>query len=166
MKKMNNYLFCSLVVILLIAIFLSGCVTQRQNIEKADVNEIFEKDYEQLHIVAEYLLSLDYTTIVIRTSYSPMEVIGDKIEVDNKEAEKAISYLFRNGYLYIARSNTTVYYERWKKASSYEFRAGFAYTTSSNGNINIQYLMKKQELSPDGWYYYEEDYNEWRVNNQ
>lgn len=165
MKRKKNYLPRILIVFFANIILLCGCVAQNQNIDKADVDETFEKDYEQLQIVTEYLLSLDRTSVIIRNSYSPLEADGEKIEVDNKEVKKAISYLFNKGYLYIVGSNTRVYYARWKRNSSYEFRAGFAYTTNSNGNINVQFLIKQQELSVENWYYYEEDYNEWRLNN-
>lgn len=153
-------------VVMTSSLGLFGCVCYNQNIDSADIESTFENDYEELQTVAEYLLSLDHHLVVIRNSSGTMNVdYGDKILLDDKEAKNAVVSLYNKGYLYISRGENTVRFERWKKALSHEFRAGFAYTTNSNGNINVQFLLKQQELSVNNWYYYEEDYNEWRSNN-
>ena len=55
-----------------------------------------------------------------------------------------------------------VRFERWKKAFNYEYRSGFAYSPDTAGELNVQHIISQKELSTSGWYYYEEDYNEWR----
>ena len=154
--------------LLVTTVFMSffDIVPAYRNIEKADINHTFEEDYAKLSEVSEYLLSLDEDLIVIRSGYLPMSVdFDDEVPIDNWKIKNTIRHLFFKGYSYISKSGGTIEFHRWEKPFSYEFRAGFAFNKYGNEGLSVQFLMKKEKLSIENWYYFEEDYNEWRFNH-
>lgn len=153
---------CSVLLVIMVMSFFD-IVPAHRNIEKADVNHTFEEDYAELAEVSEYLLSLEDDLIVIRSGYLPMTVdFDDEVPIDNWKIKNTIRHLFFKGYSYISKSGGTIKFERWEKSFSYEFRAGFAFNSYGGEGLGIQFLMKQEELSRENWYYFEEDYNEWR----
>lgn len=71
--------------------------------------------------------------------------------------------LFRRGYMNIIKNDTSIVFERWKRPFSYEFRAGFAFNFRGTDWVDVDFRINQQELEKDDWYYYEEDYNEYRI---
>lgn len=142
---------------------MTDLVPQNRNIDKADVNATFEKDYEDLLEVAEYLIDLEDELVKIRKPYEPMSVgYGDKKDID-PEMKGEIRSLFRRGYMSITKRGSSVVFKRWERPFSHEFRAGFAFNFRETDWVDVDFRIHQRELAVDNWYYYEEDYNEYRV---
>lgn len=138
-------------------------VPNSKNIDKADVNATFEKDYEDLLEVAEYLLSLEDESVWIRNPNKPMSVgYGDKRDID-PEMKGEIRSLFRRGYIDITKRGSSVVFERWERPFSPAFRSGVAFNFRGTDWVDVDFRIHQQELSVENWYYYEEDYNEYRA---
>lgn len=170
-KKIKVPIISVAVIILLINLtMLSGCVTKKQNMEFANVQETFEEDYLLLKEVNDYMISvseeLNVHMVLIENAYDPMVVgYGYEMIIENKDIKETIQTLFKKGYMYISLYDGVVCFERWKKSFDHEYRAGFAYSPDNAGELDIEYIISQEELSVPGWYFYEEDYNEWRANN-
>ncbi len=142
---------------------MSDFIPQDKNINKASVNASFEEDFEDLQRVADYLISLENKSVWIRNPRQPMSVdVGETRDID-PEIKGTVRRLFRRGYMNITKSDTSVVFERWKGPFSLEFRAGFAFNFRGTDWVDVQFRINQQELDREDWYYYEEDYNQWRV---
>ena len=162
-KRIN--IIISIILVCSIA-FSTGCINSNQYIDSADIKKTFEEDYEELKIIADFLLAQKYSSISIQRNQNYMVAnFGEHFPFDNDEVENTVNSLFDKGYLYFYRSNNTVHFERWKKWMYHEYRSGFAYLNEDSCNLDIQFLIEQQEMSVAGWYYYEDDYNEWRSRN-
>ena len=166
MKTRSNYLqFISFVLILVFCIsVLPGCVPKKRNIDSADVNATFEEDIDDLQVVADYLCDFDYDYITIRDSKGTMGVGGgEKVSIDNDEIKQTIKTLFKKGYCYLAKVCDTIKFHRWDKSFDMEFQAGFAFVYDGSEDLDISFVVHQEPLSKDNWYYYEANYNEYRL---
>lgn len=173
-KKLKEFLKCLFVVLIsftavMLIVWGLGKATmwdfipQDKNINNACVNETFEDDFEDLQKVADYLISLENKSAWIRSPYKPMSVdLGETREID-PEVKGVVRKLFRRGYMNIIKNDTSIVFERWKRPFSFEFRAGFAFNFRGSDWVDVQFRINQQELDREDWYYYEEDYNQWRV---
>ena len=120
------------------------------------------KDYEELMLVVDYLENSGYDNIHIRIKRNEVTI---NIEIDDEKILETINELKRKSYQYIEKKDGIIYFERWVK---FDKGAGAAYSIDGHipGESSIEFLTKIESLSIDKWYYYEEDYNEWRSGKQ
>lgn len=135
----------------------------------ARADKIFERDYDEIIQVVNYLNSLEDLHdphISVRDENGVLSHgYGDKMQIPDEDIKDTISLLFRKGYDYIGKDGNTIYFVRW---THYVFGwdKGFALSIDGSGKIglDIQFLTVQEELSEPDWYYYVSDYNEWRSN--
>ena len=132
-------------------------------IEKEEMELIFNKDYELLVIVLNYLASSNHAEIYIHSTMESGELSarGHRIDIEDVEVIDAIDALMRRGYSVIGREENTIHFQRW--ASRHAGR-GVAYSIDGS-EPSLFFLTKLEPLSVPNWYYYEEDFNEWRRRN-
>lgn len=150
-------------LILFMVLPMAGCVPRSKNIDKADVNATFEKDYEDLLEVAEYLISLENESVWITGPNEPMKLGLDGERDIDPEIKNEIRSIFRRGYIDITKRGSSVVFARWERPFSPAFRSGIAYNFRGTDWVDVDYRIYQQELSVENWYYYEEDYNEYRA---
>lgn len=160
----RNYIVCLVIVG---AIILSLCLgTLWLNSEKR-ADRIFERDYDELVQVAEYLISLDNITDASIDDRSGIMTLrfGDRMEITDNDVKKAIKSLFNKGYDSIVKDdNNTIYFVRWRHPI-FGWDKGFAFSVDGSRALDIEYLVDQKPLSKSDWYYFESDYEEWRENN-
>ena len=155
------FMMCSIII-------STGCVADIQNIELADIDNTFKEDYHHLLQVTEHMLSLSrelhVDMIVIRNTHDPVDIgYGKEMPIDEVSFKDELVVLFEKGYIYISLSKNTVYFKRWKKTLTPSYRAGFAYSKNEDKELDIQYIISQKDLSVSNWYFFEEDYEEWRL---
>ena len=108
-KKVTVFIGC----LLICCIFSTGCVSENQNIESADINATFEEDYILLKQVTDYLQFVsdvnDIDSIWIKSDNSSVMTVhyihsehyGDKLYIHDKEFKNTVQALFKRGYYYI-----------------------------------------------------------------
>ena len=112
--------------------------------------ELFDKDKEILIESAWTLAEEDDIYLILTDDTSKEELT----EIDKKLSNKE--------YEIISKNDTCIAYQRW---SNLDAGRGFAY--SYNGNEpSLQFVTKLIPLNEIGWYYYEEDFNEWKLHNE
>ena len=166
MKTRSNYLqFVCFVLILVFCIsVLPGCVPKKRNIDSADVNATFEEDIDDLQVVADYLCDFDYDYVIIEDSKGTMIVDGgEKVSIDNDEIKQTIKDLLNKGYRCLSKNYDTIEFDRWDKSFDMEFQAGFAFVYDGSEDLDISFVVHQEPLSKDNWYYYEANYNEYRL---
>ena len=121
----------------------------------------------ELNLVVEYLTSYNESEIHIETDGTLRigEYPTTRVEdVKDEEVVSAISVLRSKGYRHISRIDNTI--RVVCKSKFRDFNSGIAYSINGEDEPKLTYLTKIEPLSEDGWYYYESDYNEWRINNR
>lgn len=156
---------------------LSGCRSNYlpEKDAASEVDAFFERDYEQLCEVVEFLTSQKESTVYIdfdpRLTVKAYTLKGNRykekeVTLDSKAIEQSVRELGRKGYIRIKKSDNFIYFEVWKKRFHMEFDAGFAYSIDGSGNLEaIQFVISQRPMGPENWYYCETDYNEWRANH-
>ena len=174
MKKFFIIIMTYLTVpfVLIFGLFLVGIVGFgiasgsffNSRIDKDQMSKIFIEDYELLSTVAQFLVDSGYRNVSIQKNMNESEPFIDvrNSEIDVKEIMDAIEELMNRGYSIIVRNGNTINFVRW---SSMDVGIGIAYLVEG-GEPVIDFLTKFESLSKPNWYYYEEDFNEWRVRNR
>jgi len=156
----QNIFFISVVVFLIILIFflvlLIGVFLNIPISEKR-MERLFVSDYSDLSNVADCLIENGITEIYLSLNN---DIDIEEIKSDDKIMEM-INNLKTKGYKIIVKNNEIITFLRW---STLDAGRGFVY--SINGNIpELQFLTNLKKLSKSNWYYYEEDFNKWELQN-
>lgn len=144
------------------SLFIGGNFFVPLNYESSE--EIFENKKEELYIVNQYFSELRYNCIYIPASMDKeiMSADGSDVMIENSEVIQAIKNLKENGCTVIGKENNTIYFQMWSNLDSGN---GFAYTIDGT-KPTLQFLTKTKKMNEDNWYYYEEDFNEWKLKNE
>ena len=121
---------------------------------KDAIEKEFERSKEYILILNEYLINSKDGEIYI----------GNKEDIpkDKTEIREAYLGIRKKGYRIIDKSHNAISFLRWSKLD-----AGGGIVYSIDGCIpKLQFLTKLEPLKESNWYYYEEDFNEWRKHNQ
>ena len=127
----------------------------------------FKKNKDAITLVKDYLADSDYDHISITSSMERgimcVFILGQSyVTISDDEVVEAITQLHRKGYSSISKKSNAINFVRW---TGKDVGKGVVY--SIDGHIpdedSLIFLTKIEPLSEDGWYYYEEDYNKWRI---
>ena len=124
----------------------------------------FENNKYSIETVTNYLRDSSYSMMGIDCNGDGKTVFANVdgyIIIDDLQVRYAINRLFRYGYITIVKNKTYIYFQY---SSTLDFGSGVVYSIDGS-QPQLQYLTKLIPLSDPNWYYYEEDYNEWRKRN-
>jgi hypothetical protein len=151
-------------------------------VTKSQMDRNFARDFELLESIAHYFGSTNYESIYLSISFEcgDMSTNEGRKKIQDSEVLNAINKLKRRGYHVFSMGNNAVIFQRW---SNLDNGRGIVYSLngvepnygvdpqhplygSASMPAQIMFLTKLEPLSELNWYYYEEDYNEWRVRNR
>ena len=139
--------------------------------DKNKMERYFKQDKSDIILITEYLINSDYLKIRINDSdisnkkifmFTGLET--GNVEITNDTVVQAINRLYKKrGYSVIGRNGNTIHFQKWTRLM--DFGSGIAYSIdgSKPTEDEIGYLTHLEPLSESKWYFYEEDYNEWRL---
>ena len=179
MKKFLKALILSILIIvaiyvvtLVIGILMIGGFPR---ISQKKVEKIFFNDFETLAIIVDYMEKSECTEITIQSNayiyddgeygtwfvHDDTENNGTK-KIADEEIVNLLDMLFKHKkYEVISKVGNTISFQLW---SNRDQGKGIAYTL--DGNVpTLDYLTKFEKLNDENWYYYEEDFNEWKLRN-
>lgn len=137
--------------------FINSLSTPKEEI----VEKHLSNDNGTLVQVAEYLSSSKQTNFRL-VDNSGYDASTNRKIVSESSFLKKVEFLFdEHEYKEIRKEANTVRFVRWTRVGGFE--AGLCYVP--DGSPKIEYLTIYKALSMRGWYYYEADYNQWRVDN-
>lgn len=128
------------------------------------VSEFYDTNKESLTYIVNYFLETDYETIYINdTKERGMMFAGlenGNIPINDEITSSEINKLMTiHGVEVISKDNNIVLFQLW---SSKDKGIGVVY--SADGEVpKVQFITKADRLSDNKWYYYEEDFNEWKI---
>ncbi|MDR2167537.1 MAG: hypothetical protein LBE35_06790 [Clostridiales bacterium] len=128
----------------------------------------FSRDYEAIIIVRDYLARARPRTITIHEingAYT-MHVQGrGNVQISDPQVADAVRLLFRRGYSSISMRQNSVIFVRF---SGLDIGRGVVYSFRGQtpGEETFTYLTHIEPLWLPGWYYFEDDFNTWRIRNR
>ena len=176
-----------LVIVYVISSIVSGLIIGgafAPRIDEENMGEIFIDDYELLMTVVDYLVDSGHTSIWIRPDTDSDILLtrqGTVLSINDEHVVKTIEILRDLGYQSISKTENIIHFQRSSRGR--DFGNGIAYSIDGvepNFGIDtrdplygstvmpaqIMYLTKLEPLPKQNWYYYEEDFNEWRSRQQ
>ena len=170
MKKINKNIICLFVIVFLI-IFISSVVwiliSSIIPPDKEKMEKCFQTDKDDLIIVADYLRDLNYSYVSIDESDINNGVMFTGAYTRHQKIEDAtvlecLNNLLNSGnYSVVGKSEGTVFFQKWRFR---EKDRGIAVPINKGELPIIEFLIRSEMLSENGWYYYEADYEEYRNN--
>jgi len=130
----------------------------------------FNRNKETIFIARDYLAGFDYDFL----RYPPFSgergmmstgTRGVYVEVEDYNARNAMDLLLRRGYQTITKDGNFIILLRWRNMDN---GRGIVYSidrTQPNESV-LPFLIRLEPLSEEGWFYYEEDFNEFRRRQQ
>jgi hypothetical protein len=133
-------------------------------LSKEATKKDFLKNYEDIMVVTNYMLDSKYKGMVIYCTDEDktMYVIeyGD-IPIGDTMVIETIDILKQKGYQTIVKEKNNISFVR---SSSLDAGSGVVYSIDGS-EPQLQFLTRLEPLEEPNWYYYEEDFNEWRERN-
>ena len=160
MFKNYRTLIATIALVSVISV-LTGC---SRGAFRESKEEVFARDYESLSFVADYLVSLEHDSVYIPPDYldGEMYISGKTCFIDNHDVVNAITLLREAGYSVIDKDDGIVTFVYW---SNKDVGTGFAYS-SDGSKPQLEFQTYLEELSTENWFYYEEDFNLWKLRSQ
>jgi len=159
---MKKILIIVLIMMVIPLIFLTACGPAPLSEEQ--IETIFERDYELLFAVVSYLKNSDLNEVFIVYWTQDIEKITDA------EIVEAIYTLKTLGFRSIGKRENTIRFQSFPQSGGLirgsGFMSGIAYSIDGREPTGINFLTRLEPLSAPNWYYYEDDYNEWRDRNR
>ena len=137
-------------LLIVIAVCLNGCaVTEPPAPEQME--DTFQKYREEIQIITDYLL----------TQKQPFSIY-DSNEVLPENISQAVKILMRQaGCRSIHYNESAVHFVLWTRFT--DAGCGIAYTSGNSLETDLVFLTQVQPLSEQNWFYYVEDYAQWRI---
>ena len=87
------------------------------------------------------------------------------VQISDVDVIDAVVSLFNNGYRTLSKRANAVVFLRW---AGLDTGRGVVYSVNGQtpDETSLPFLTRIEPLATEGWYYYEEDFNEWRRRNQ
>jgi hypothetical protein len=84
-----------------------------------------------------------------------------RVLINDKDVVGALNVLFKQKYHIIGKSGNGISFLRW---SNLDAGRGIVYSLdgSAPDESSLPFLTEIKPLSEEGWYFYVEDFNEWR----
>jgi len=155
-------------IVFLIILSYAGFATVsrvfNREINECRMEAIFIEDYELLAAVVNYFINSNHSSIHIwpNSDEGYMSVRGNAILISDENVVETIGILGDQGYSVIVMSDNIIRFQRWSNLDS-----GRGMVFSIDGaQPKLQFLTRLEPLSKLYWYYYETNFNEWRLRHQ
>lgn len=158
MKKM----MCFVLLIAGMLCFCSCAATKPPTV--TEIQEIFDRDRENILIVTDYFVSSGYSNLIVWDN-DCKNMFADRkdVAIEDEAVVTALKALAKNGYQTFSKDGNTVSFCVWSRLA--DVGCGMAYSIDGEA-ICVEYLTESAPLSENGWFYYVDDFNEWREQNR
>lgn len=153
----------------LLLLLLSGCSVIQRQPEAEDMEAMLAEHRESIETVLDYLLAESKSYILIEdtggtmltgTATSPLSDTA----IEKTEVLDCVRELFEAGCRSITKDlqSNAVVFEFWHRSSG-DVSCGIVYAADGETTPAVEFLTKREPLSEDGWYFYQADYEQWRI---
>ena len=162
--KSKVFIVFLLALFLTTGILLGGCA-KREPPGKEEIYERFQDAHSDIQIVLNYLVQTEYDTIFYPTPDGEVFADFERIPIDDTIKDAVHSLIREHNFIRFGKriDDNAIAFEMW--TDQLECECGVVYALNKEILPTVEYLTLLEPLPEDGWYYYVEDYNEWRRNN-
>ena len=169
--------FVILVFIVIIVLFLTLKLLKGNYSTDKNIKKEFYDNYDAISCITEVLEETSYSTIDIQNvdyiyddgNFGTWYVRDDEIgtegieKIPDVELVEMLNKIFtERKYQVITKKDNTIMFQLW---ANLDVGKGVVYV--SNGETpSIEYLTKYEKLDKENWFYYEADFNEWKLKNE
>ncbi|MDR2167536.1 MAG: hypothetical protein LBE35_06785 [Clostridiales bacterium] len=142
--------------------FLRNADASSQGVDEMRAD--FARNQRRIELIVDYLVRSDYDRVRIWPGQDFANPHGHP-QINNRRVERAVVRLGQRGYSLIRKNADAIVFFRWAGRGA---RAGAVYSINGQtpGEETLEYLVHIEPLSVPGWYFFREDFNEWRLRNR
>ena len=135
-------------------------------ISRERMMRIFSSDLRLLNEAVANIRDIGYSNIYISRGMErgEMSVRGQRVEINDFSTALIINLLMMRGYRVIVKNENEIRFQRW---SNLDNGRGFVYSFDGSVPIaregGLMFLTHIEPMSVPHWFYFEEDFNLWRV---
>ena len=161
----------TIIVVLILACFIvpglwiGGVLTPSPGVK--GITEIYQNNRDTLHNITQYLSNSEYDHIYITDTmedgvmFTGLE--SGNIAISDFGVTEDIKDIMGNHKCnVINKYDNVIVFQVW---AAKDKSAGVVYSVDGN-TPEVEFLTKIQRLKDDDWYYYEEDFNKWKLQNK
>ena len=166
--KYYRKMICYVLVAVIMLVSLGGCSIMEPP-SVAYVERRFNKYYNDIQIVVAFMISSEYETVIIDSDERTGLKSTDGYHYENialaldSEIEEAVNRLLDGKYKGMSKYNNTISLLQWCRFN--DVGCGVAYAINNEDLPDIQYATELIPLEKEGWFYYVDDFNQWRLEN-
>ena len=150
--NMRYYIIFDIISIVIVVFILIGIKSDEEKIK-----ETFEKNKTEFTMVADYLSKAEVDPYITK------EKIKLPTFIENDEITSIIKFLFEKKHVInIVKSEKNIYF---LMKSGLDIGKGIVYSFDEE-LPKLQFLTKLIPLDEPQWFYYEEDFNQWRIEHK
>ena len=156
-------------VLLTLTLIPESCLRQPPSVE--DVESFMKKNWNEIVVVNDYLLGFENKDVLIYHDrfHDEDEILVDldHQRIEDDAVMEALRSLWKEGCTIISKDihgvepSHAISYDIWTRTVG-GVSCGFAYAIDHTQPPELQYQTELVALSIEGWYYYVENYEEWR----
>ncbi len=150
-------------VILVLTLIPESCLRRPLSVE--DVESFVKENWNDIVLVNDYLLKQERVILLDDDGSIFIDFVDQRIDDDT--VMEAIRSLWREGCVRITKFNedNAIQYKIWRRDPD-GVNCGFVYAIDHTQLPEVQYQIEITPLTIEGWYYYLEDFEKWRVENK
>ena len=161
-EKMTRLCCAICCICLLLPLTLSGCVIFSVPPSVSSVDQRLRDNCSDIQIIVDFMVNSGYEDIYINDTSGKM--LADLVwtDISDETVSTAVYRLLVNdAYQSISKIRSTIILRQWKGLQ--DIGCGIACSINALEMPEIEYMTELVPLSTEGWYYYVDDYNKWRV---
>lgn len=166
-----------LVFIVIIMLFMTIKLSKETYSTDKKIKKEFYDNYDRISCITKILEETSYSQINIQSvdyiyddgNFGTWYVrddetgIGGVEKISNVELLEMLNEIFlERKYQVVNKKDKTISFQLWANLDAAE---GVAYVSSGEAP-SIEFLTKYEELDKENWFYYEADFNEWKLKNE
>ena len=160
-----------IVVSLLMTMLLAGCsflykLPPSEPLSADEAKEFLTQHREDIDTIVDYLKELEYKSVFIDADNKKIFYDFEYHDISSWNVNACIHRLWIDGCIEISKNDTqernAISFDIWRKIIGSE-DCGIACTIDGQGMPKTEFQTYCEEID-DGWYYYYDDYEEYRKN--
>lgn len=173
----KKLVFVILVFIVIIVLFLTIKLSKGNYSTDKKIEKEFYDNYDTISCITQVLEESSYSKINIQNvdyiyddgNFGTWYVRDDEIgtegieKIPNVELVEMLNKIFKERkYQVVSKNDKTISFQLW---SNLDVGKGVAYVSRGEAP-SIQFLTKYEKLDKENWFYYEANFNEWKLKNE
>lgn len=145
---------------LFLALLLSGCSLCNDGLTAEDAKAFLSGYREELDLVIDFLKELGNDSVFIEKGKEKAVYEFEGHDISSENVVASLRLLWAAGCRSIYKDDNTISFEIWRRTRG-DVDCGIACTIDRQGAPKTQYQTRCEEIG-DGWFYYYDDYEEYR----